>query len=94
LQTVRHHFNIYASSCVTLALCRGNQINQRNKYRKLVTRFGVIRRIKWKRKVWFITLPKLESQSIYIHFILSNWHAKSIINAIHCMKDKFRTSKN
>jgi len=37
LQTVRHHFNIYAGSCVALAQCRGNE------HRKLVTRFGVIR---------------------------------------------------
>jgi len=39
LQTVHHGFNIYVSSCVTLALCRGNG------HRKLVTRFGVIRRV-------------------------------------------------
>jgi len=37
LQTVRHHFNFYASSCVSLALWRENG------HRKLVTRFGVIR---------------------------------------------------
>jgi len=35
LQTVRHRFNICASSCVALALWRGNG------HRKLVTRFGV-----------------------------------------------------
>jgi len=34
LQTVRHRFNIYSSSCVALALCRGIR------HRKLVTRFG------------------------------------------------------
>jgi len=45
LQTVRHRFNIYAGSCVALALWRGVG------HRKLVTRFGVIRRVKW--KVWF-----------------------------------------
>jgi len=39
LQTVRHRFNIYASSCVVLALWRGDG------HRKLVTRFGVIRRV-------------------------------------------------
>jgi len=38
-QTVRHHFNIYAGSCVALALWRGDG------HRKLVTRFGVIRRV-------------------------------------------------
>jgi len=39
LQTVRHRFNIYESSCcVALALWRGD------KHRKLVTRFGVIQR--------------------------------------------------
>jgi len=36
LQTVRHRFNIYASSCVVLALWRGDG------HRKLVTRFGVL----------------------------------------------------
>jgi len=37
LQTVRHRFNIYAGSCVTLALwCRDG-------HHKLVTRFCVIR---------------------------------------------------
>jgi len=35
-QTVRHRFNIYASSCVALALCR------RDEQRKLVIRFVVI----------------------------------------------------
>jgi len=35
LQTVRHRFNIYAGSCVALALWRGDR------HRKLVTRFGV-----------------------------------------------------
>jgi len=35
LQTVRHRFNIYKSSCVALAQKRGNG------HRKLVTRFGV-----------------------------------------------------
>jgi len=35
LQTVRHRFNIYGSSCVVSALWRGNG------HRKLVTRFGV-----------------------------------------------------
>jgi len=39
LQTVRHRFNIYASSCVALALWRGNG------HRKLVTRYGVIQRV-------------------------------------------------
>jgi len=39
LQTVRHRFNIYASSCVALALWCGVG------YRTLVTRFGVIRRV-------------------------------------------------
>jgi len=39
LQTVRHRFNIYASSCVALALWRGVEL------RKLVIRFGVIRRV-------------------------------------------------
>jgi len=37
LQTVRHRFNIYARSCVALALCRGDG------NRQLVTRFDVIR---------------------------------------------------
>jgi len=36
-QTVRHRFNIYASSCATV--CRGDG------HCKLVTRFGVIRRV-------------------------------------------------
>jgi len=36
LQTVRHRFNIYTSSCVALALWRGDG------YRILVARFGVI----------------------------------------------------
>jgi len=36
LQTVRHRFNIYSSSCVALALYR------REGHRKPVTRFGVI----------------------------------------------------
>jgi len=35
LQTVRHRFNIYASSCVALALWRGVG------HRILITRFGV-----------------------------------------------------
>jgi len=35
LQTVRHRFNIYASSCAGLAQCREDG------RRKLVTRFGV-----------------------------------------------------
>jgi len=41
LQTVRHCFNIYASMLVyvALALCRGDE------HRKLVTRFGILRRI-------------------------------------------------
>jgi len=39
LQTVRHRFNVYAGSCVALALWR------RDWHRKLVTRFGVIRRV-------------------------------------------------
>jgi len=39
LQTVRHRFNIYESSCVASALWRGDE------HRKLVTRFGVIRRV-------------------------------------------------
>jgi len=41
LQTVRHRFNIYASSCVALALWRVDG------HRQLVTRFGVklIRRV-------------------------------------------------
>jgi len=39
LQTVRHRFNIYASSCVALALWRGDG------HRQLVTRFGVIRQL-------------------------------------------------
>jgi len=37
LQTVNHRFNVYASSCVALVLCRGDG------HCKLVTRFGVIR---------------------------------------------------
>jgi len=37
LQTVCHRFNIYAGSCVALALWR------RDGHRQLVTRFGVIR---------------------------------------------------
>jgi len=44
LQTVHHCFNIYASWYVALALCRGDG------HCKLVTRFGVIRRVQW--KVW------------------------------------------
>jgi len=39
LQTVRHRFNMHAGSCVALALLRGDG------HRKLVTRFGVIRRV-------------------------------------------------
>jgi len=39
LQTVCHRFNIYASNCVTMALWRVDG------HRKLVTRFGVIRRV-------------------------------------------------
>jgi len=39
LQTVRHRFNIYASSYVSFALWRGVG------HRKLVTYFGVIRRL-------------------------------------------------
>jgi len=39
LQTVRHRFNIYGGSCVALAQWRGDG------YRKLVTRFGVTRRV-------------------------------------------------
>jgi len=39
LQTVYHRFNIYASSYFALTLRR------RDGYRKLVTRFGVIRRV-------------------------------------------------
>jgi len=35
LQTVRYLFNIYASSCITLALWRGDGLC------RLVTRFGV-----------------------------------------------------
>jgi len=35
LQTFRHHFNIYAGSCVALALCHGDW------YRKIAKRFGV-----------------------------------------------------
>jgi len=42
LQTVRHRFNIYAGSCVALALWHGDGHCQ------LVTRFGVIRRVSWK----------------------------------------------
>jgi len=42
LQTVRHRFNIYASSCVALALWHGIR------HRKLVTCLGVTRREKWK----------------------------------------------
>jgi len=45
LQTVRHRFNICSSSCVALALQRGDG------HRKLVTRLGVTQRIQ--RKVWF-----------------------------------------
>jgi len=41
LQSVRHHFNIYADSCVALAL-DGRRGDGR---RKLVTRFGVIWRV-------------------------------------------------
>jgi len=39
LQTIRHRFNICSSSCVALALWHGNG------HRKLITRFGVIRRV-------------------------------------------------
>jgi len=39
LQTIRHRFNIYSSTCFALALWRGDE------HRKLVTRFGVIRRV-------------------------------------------------
>jgi len=39
LQTVHHRFNIYVSSCVALALWRGEG------HSKLVTCFGVIRRV-------------------------------------------------
>jgi len=39
LQTVRHRFSIYVSSCVSLALWRGDGHHQ------LVTRFGLIRRV-------------------------------------------------
>jgi len=39
LQTIRHRFNIYASSCVASVLWRGDG------HRKLVTRFSVIRRV-------------------------------------------------
>jgi len=39
LQTIRYRFNIYVSSCVALALQRGDG------HRKLVTRFSVIRRV-------------------------------------------------
>jgi len=39
LQMVRYRFNIYASSCVDLALCR--EVG----HRKLVTRFSVIWRV-------------------------------------------------
>jgi len=39
LQTVRYRFNTYVSSCVALALCCGDG------HCKLVTRFGVIRRV-------------------------------------------------
>jgi len=38
-QMVRHRFNIYASGCAFLLLCRGDGDL------KLVTRFGVIRRV-------------------------------------------------
>jgi len=38
LQTVRHRFNIYVSSCVDLALWH------EHRHRKLVKRFGIIRR--------------------------------------------------
>jgi len=44
---VRHRLNIYAGSCVALALwCRDG-------HRKLVTRFGVILRVSWKVWLWF-----------------------------------------
>jgi len=46
LQTIRHRFNVYESSCVALVLWRGDR------HRKLVTRSGIIRRVKW--KVWFL----------------------------------------
>jgi len=39
LQTVRHCFDIYAGSCVALALLRGDGLC------KLFTRFGVIRQV-------------------------------------------------
>jgi len=39
LQTVHHRFNIYAGSCVALALCHGDG------HRKLVTPFAVIQRV-------------------------------------------------
>jgi len=39
LQMVWHRFNNYASNCVALVLWRGDG------HRKLVTRFGVIRRV-------------------------------------------------
>jgi len=40
VQTIRHRFNIYASSYIaSVVVCRGDG------HRKLVTRFGVIRRI-------------------------------------------------
>jgi len=42
-----HRFDIYASSCVALALWR------RNGCCKLITRFDIIRRVQW--KVWFRT---------------------------------------
>jgi len=45
LQMVCHDLNIYANSWVVLALWHGDG------HRKLVTRFGVIRRVKW--KIWF-----------------------------------------
>jgi len=48
LQTVHHCFNIYASSYVTFVLWCGVG------HHKLVTRFGVIRRVQW--KVWFMVL--------------------------------------
>jgi len=45
LQAVRHRFNIYASRCAALALWL------RDGHCKLVRRFGLIRRVKW--KVWY-----------------------------------------
>jgi len=42
LETVRHRFNIYAGSCVALALWRGDG------HRQVVTHLGVIRRVEWK----------------------------------------------